>query len=219
MRLYQKNRLIIGPIFKPSVFRGMHRPQYEFYELQYCQRRRSSRRHSHSRSPRNYRHRSASRQPKEFLAVLPNPPRHRRRSVSRKTDLLFTNGNVFAVKLDPPQHTEMIKMEKRNVPLRRDVPPEVYVSSPLPKVLYARKSKPNHSTINLYKGTVGLSRTNSLTSLDTFSNLSCDSNLTSREEAVARKLNNLILKMEADLPHTNGPEGQMSGLVWNTCSG
>ncbi|KAL5966273.1 hypothetical protein TSMEX_006010 [Taenia solium] len=138
------------------------------------------------------------------LVTLDESSKHSYRMHKKDADFLLTNGNVYTLNVNPHTRTKLVRLQHIFAPLKPD--------SPMPK--YKTQSRPFAPFSRHYRETLGSpvpvveirrSSSSSRISDDDVSSYNGDSDLSTREEAVATKLNDIIQKMETKL-YVNGED-------------
>ena len=127
------------------------------------------------------------------LTSLYNPVENSREALlaNKNIDFLIANGSIYAVNVRMPEHTKCIRLSRLEAPLKPDHPFQEYIPPPRRHPTPYRRNLPEPETVSSVEKNIS-------TDNDSI-NSGSDSNLTSREEAIALKLNNIIERMEANM--------------------
>ncbi|VDM32522.1 unnamed protein product [Hydatigera taeniaeformis] len=124
------------------------------------------------------------------LIALDETSSHSHGTHRRDTDFLLTNGNVYALKVDPPPRTELVRLQQIFAPLKPD--------HPIPE--YKPRNRPYQETFNSPTPVIEIGGNGDCSrDSDEMSNYNGDSDLSTKGEAVATKLNDIIQRMETKL--------------------
>lgn len=118
-------------------------------------------------------------------------------------DYLLTNGNVYTLNVNPPTRTKLVRLQHIFAPLKPDYPTPEYKLQGRPFAPFTRHYEEILSS-SIPTIEIRMSGSSSRIS-DDVSNYNGDSDLSTKEEAVATKLNDIIQRMETKL-YANGED-------------
>ncbi|KAH9286613.1 hypothetical protein ECG_01878 [Echinococcus granulosus] len=180
------------------------------HEERHSQRHRHPQKRRHSKGHRHrsrQRHSSAQSVKASTASNYKLVPQDESSKYSHKThkkglDFLLTNGSIYPLKVDPPVCTELVRLQRNFTPLKPNYPIPEYRSRS--GTLAPRSRNHPEAPISLAP-TTRMRSYDSGRSCDDVSSYNFDSDLSTKEEAVALKLSNIIQQMETKM-HANGKD-------------